>query len=74
MSPLADTPCYRLDECSGPDIRLNTLPCNAKRLKGARPGMWPKLSLRVRPPSIAKLHYEEPLSDDDDLCEAQRFL
>ncbi|KAK0220466.1 hypothetical protein IW262DRAFT_1026537 [Armillaria fumosa] len=49
------------------DVRLNTLPGNAKRLKGARPGMWPKLSLRVRPPSIAKLHYEEPLFDDDDL-------
>ncbi|KAK0203426.1 hypothetical protein DFS33DRAFT_798925 [Desarmillaria ectypa] len=46
------------------DVRLHTLPSNAKRLKGARPGMWPKLSLRVRPPSATKLHYEEPLSDD----------
>lgn len=49
------------------DVRLNTLSCNARRLKGARPGMWPKLSLRVRPPSVTKLHYEEPLSDDDNL-------
>lgn len=49
------------------DVRLNTLPGTAKRHKGARPGMWPKLSLRVRPPSIPKLHHEEPLFDDDDL-------
>ncbi|KAK0458068.1 uncharacterized protein EV420DRAFT_411252 [Desarmillaria tabescens] len=52
---------------AGKYIRLNTLPSTAKRLKNARPGMWPKLSLRVRPPSIAKLHHEELFSDDGSL-------
>ncbi|KAG7448893.1 uncharacterized protein BT62DRAFT_732613 [Guyanagaster necrorhizus] len=49
------------------DVRLNTLSSNTKRLKGARLGVWPKLSLRVRLPSTAKLHYEEQPSDDDSL-------